>query len=571
MQIKFKDAAGDSRRNFLKTTVAAASGLVIGFYVPEHASTETIVSTFAPNAFVRIAPDNSITIVSKHTEEGQGVYTGLATILAEEIDADWSQIRVEPAPAIEQLYKNLQFGSQGTGGSNSIANSYEQYRRAGATARTMLVAAAGIKWRVPTSAITVEKGVVEHTESLQRATFGELAETAATLPVPEQVNLKDRKNFKLIGNPHLARVDSKLKTNGSAVFAIDFSLPGMATALVARPPRFGATVKAFDPTAARAVSGVLDVVRISTGIAVVAKSFSAARQGRDALHIEWDESKVDLRGTPQFLTEYRALLEQPGTVARRDGDCARALAQATRTLSATFEFPFLTHSPMEPLSAVVQLSPERCDIWTGDAGVGGVQEDAVRLTSLKKEQIQVHSLYGGGSFGRRGDGASEAVEIAKKINGRFPVKLFWTREEDTRGDQYRPMYVHKLTAGLDERGRPIAWHHRIVGQSILGGDPHWLKNGIDITSVAGASNIPYDIPNILVELHSPVLGVPVERWRSVGNSHNAFAVETFLDDLAHDAGRDPYEFRRSLLNKESATEGDSGISRARSAAPHSIC
>ena len=307
------------------------------------------------------------------------------------------------------------------------------------------------------------------------------------------------------------------------------------TALVARPPRFGAIVKSFDATAARAVPGVVDVVQISTGVAVVAKSFPAARRGRDELRVEWDESQAEQRGTPEFLTEYRSLLEQPGAIARRDGDCVQALGRAARTLSATFEFPFLAHATMEPLSAVVRLAASQCDIWTGDWGISGVQDDAARITDLQPQQIEIHSLYGGGSFGRRGSGASEAVEIAKAIGGRAPVKLFWTREEDMRGDAYRPMYLHKLTAGLDERGNLIAWQHRIVGQSLLGSDPHWIQNGVDITSVAGASNIPYDIPNILVDLHSPVLG---------------FAVETFLDDVAHAAGRDPYQLRRALLAKD---------------------
>jgi isoquinoline 1-oxidoreductase beta subunit len=547
MRIDAETPATD-RRRFLKTSVSVTAGLVIGFYLPERA--ESGESVFAPNAFVRVAPDNSVTVVSKHVEGGQGIYTGLATILAEELDADWSQIRVEPAPAESNLYKNLQFGSQGTGGSNSIANSFEQYRRAGATARAMLVSAAAERWKVDKTEITVGKGVVRHETTSRQATFGELAQAAATVPVPEEVTLKDPKDFKLIGSPHIQRVDSKAKTNGTAVFAIDFSLPEMVTALVARPARFGAVVKTFDATRAKAVAGVVDVVKISTGVAVVAKSFGAAKKGRDALIIEWDETKAEQRGTPEFLTEYRRLLEQPGAIARRDGDCAQAFAGAARTLTATFEFPYLAHAPMEPLSAVVQLSAERCDIWTGDWGVSGVQEDAVRITGLKPKQIQIHSLYGGGSFGRRGGGASEVVEVAKAIGGRVPVKLFWTREEDMRGDAYRPMYLHKLTAGLDEQGNLIAWQHRIVGQSILGNDPNWIMNGVDVTSVAGASNIPYGIPNILVDLHSPVLGVPAERWRSVGNSHNAFAVETFLDDVAHVAGRDPYQLRRALLAKD---------------------
>jgi isoquinoline 1-oxidoreductase beta subunit len=545
-----------SRRQFLKASSTAVTGLVLGFYLPvrkrllAEAAAGSEQDGFVPNAFLRVAPDNTVAIVSKHAEGGQGIYTGLATILAEELDAEWSQIRVEPAPADRNLYRNLQFGSQTTGGSNSIPNSYDQYRRAGATARAMLVAAAAGRWGVPSNEITVDDGVVRHPPSRRKGTFGELAISAATLPVPAQVTLKDPKNFKLIGAQHLRRIDGKSKSNGTAVFAIDFSLPEMVTALVARPPRFGATVKSFDATATRAVPGVVDVVQVSTGVAVVAQSFPAAQRGRNALHVDWDESKAEKRGTPELLKEYRALLESPGAIARRDGDCPRALAGAARTLTATFEFPYLAHAPMEPLSGVVRLSAERCDIWTGDWDISGVQDDAVRITGLKPEQIDIHSLFGGGSFGRRGSGASEVVEVANAIGGRAPVKLFWTRGEDMRGDSYRPMYLHKLTAGLDERGNLIAWQHRIVGQSVLGNDPHWLVNGVDITSVAGASNIPYDIPNILVDLHTPTPGIPVDQWRSVGDSHTAFAVETFLDDIAHAAGRDPYQLRLALLAKD---------------------
>src|SRR5580700_10282147 len=548
--------ASVSRRRFLARGASAATGLVVGFYAPKSTGffartlAESRDNIFAPNAFLRVAPDNTVTVVSKHQEGGQGVYTGLATIIAEELDADWSQVRVEPAPADRELYKNLQFGSQGTGGSNSIANSYEQYRRAGATARAMLVAAAADRWRVPNGEITVEKGLVRHAASQRQATFGRLAEAAASLPIPAQVRLKDPKNFRLIGAEHLPRLDSRAKTTGKAVFAIDFSLPEMAIALVARPPLFGATVKTFDASRAKALPSVLDVVQISTGLAVIARSFPAARQGRDALRIEWDESKAEHRGTPEFLAEYRRLLEQPGAVARRDGDCAQALAHAARTLTATFEFPYLAHATMEPLSAVVRLSANQCDIWTGDWDVSGVQDDAVRITGLKQKQILIHSLYGGGSFGRRGGDASQAVEITKAIGGRAPVKLMWTREEDIRVDAYRPMYLHRLTAGLNEQGNLIAWQHRIVGQSVLGDDPGFIIDGVDITSVAGASNIPYDIPNILVDLHTPNSCIPVDQWRSVGDSHTAFSVETFLDDVAHAAGKDPYQFRLELLSKD---------------------
>ena len=543
------------RRQFLKAGSSTAAGLVLGFWLPQRgrfaeAQIGAEQRAFAPNAFVRVAPDNIVAIISKHCEAGQGIHTGLATILAEELDADWAQVRVEPAPADRTVYKNLQFGAQGTGGSNSIPNSWEQYRRAGATARAMLISAAAKKWNVPESELVADRGTIRHELSSRQARFGELAEAAALLPVPAQVILKNPKNFKLIGAVRLPRIDCKPKTLGTAVFASDFSLPGMLTAVVARPPRFGAVVRGFDPVAAKAAPGVTDVVQISTGVAVVASSLSAARRGRDLLHIDWDESKAETRGTPEFIAEYRALLARPGAIARRDGDCAQALARAARTLTADFEYPYLAHAPMEPLSAVVRLSANQCDIWTGDWDISGVQDDAARITGLRQEQILIHSVYGGGSFGRRGGDASQAVEIAKAIGGRAPVKLLWTREEDIQTGPFRPMYLHRLTAGLDEQGNLIAWQHRIVGQSVLGDNPSWIVDGVDITSVAGASNIPYDIPNILVDLHTPTPGIPADQWRSVGDSHTAFSVETFLDDVAHAAGKDPYQLRLELLSKD---------------------
>ena len=544
------------RRQFLKGGSSTAAGLILGFWLPQRggrfaeAQTGAGQHTLAPNAFVRVAPDNTVTIISKHCEAGQGIHMGLATILAEELDADWAQVRVESAPADRTSYKNLQFGSQATGGSNSIPNSWEQYRRAGATARAMLMSEAAKRWSIPESELTADRGTIRHVSSSRQARFGELAEAAALLPVPAEVTLKSPKDFKLIGAVRIPRIDCKEKTLGTAVFASDFSLPGMLTAVVARPPRFGAVVRDFDAAAAKAFPGVTDVVLISTGLAVVAKSFIAARRGRDLLHIDWDETKAETRGTPELTAEYRALLAQPGAIARRDGDCVLALSRAARTLTADFEYPYLAHAPMEPLSAVVRLVANQCDIWTGDWSISDIQDDAVRITGLKQEKILIHSLYGGGSFGRRGGDASQAVEIAKAIGGRAPVKLLWTREEDIRVDAYRPMYLHRLTAGLDEQGHLIAWQHRIVGQSVLGGDPGFIIDGIDITSVAGASNIPYDIPNILVDLHTPTPGVPVDQWRSVGDSHTAFSVETFLDDVAHAAGKDPYQFRLELLLKD---------------------
>jgi isoquinoline 1-oxidoreductase beta subunit len=544
-----------SRRQFLMTAAAATPGIVIGFYLPDRKTAfatkgDTQPAEFAPNAFLKIGSDNIVEIISKHIEVGQGIYTGLATILAEELDASWSQVHVTPAPADDNPYRNLRLGMQMTCCSNSTLNSFEQYRRAGAMARAMLVTAAARRWQVPADALTVDNGIVKHLSSSRQATFGDLAAAAKAVSPPVQVTLKDPKNFKLIGAEHLTRVDSKEKSNGRALFPIDVSLPELVFASVERPRRFGAQPKSFDAFATKSMQDVIDVVSVSGGIAVVAKSFPAALQGRKALMIEWDDSKCESRGTPELLTEYRALLDMPGAVARRDGDVSTALAGAARVLTADYEFPYLAHVPMEPDSVVVRLSAGRCEIWTYDPAPTSVQRRAARITGLRPDQVQVNTMYGGGSFGGGGGGSDTAVEIAHAIGGRFPVKLIETREDMMRGDEYRPMYVHRLAAGLDSRWNLIAWHHRIVGQSIFAGQPGYVTNGVDIVSVGGASNIPYDIPNILVDLHTTTCGIPVATWRSAGDSHTAFAVETFLDDVAHAAGVDPFEFRRRLLGKD---------------------
>jgi len=542
-----------SRRRFLQGT-AAGVGLLVGFDLPVGRAVAQTGGVLAPNAFVRIAPDNTVTIIAKHIEFGQGTYTGLATILAEELDADWSQVRVESAPADVSRYNNLFFGpAQGTGGSTSVANSWEQLRKAGAMARAMLVAAAAREWSVPAAEITVERGVLSHARTGRRATFGELASKAATLPPPADVKLKDPKDFKLIGR-RIPRLDSKAKTDGTAQFTMDVYLSDMLTALIARPPRFGARVRTVDAAAARRVKGVTDVVQVPAGIAVLARNFWAARKGRRALRIDWDESGAERRGTDELFAAYRALARQPGTRARRDGDPDAAIAGATRVLEAVYEFPYLAHAPMEPLDCVVRLTPGGCEVWAGSQFPTIDHAVVAQVVGLPPDKVRIHTLLGGGSFGRRatpnGDVAGEAASIAKTIAGRQPVKLVWTREDDITGGRYRPLYVHRLRAGLDPAGRIVGWEHRIVGQSIIKGtpfDPLYVKDGIDATSVEGATTLPYDIPSIGVELHTTEVGVPVLWWRSVGSTHTAFSTETFLDELAHAAGRDPLELRRALL------------------------
>lgn len=546
-----------TRREFLKTGAMAGVGLTLAFYLPRvwAASAPAAVPVPQPNVFLRIGTDNTVTVMSKHLEMGQGIYTGLATLAAEELDADWAQVKVEGAPADAKLYNNLFWGSaQGTGGSTSVANSWEQMRKVGAAARAMLVAAAADSWKVPAAEVAVSKGVVSH-KSGRKASFGELADKAATMPVPADVKLKDPKRFQYIGK-RIPRTDSRAKTNGTAQFTIDVKLPGMLTAVVAHPPLFGAKPKSFDAAKAKAIKGVTDIVQIPTGVAVLATDFWAARQGRDALSVQWDETGAYKASSADILAQYKQLAQKPGMVAHKAGDAEKALAGAAKKLEASYEFPFLAHSPMEPMNCVMQLKDGACEVWNGEQLQTADQYNVAGVLSLKPEQVRLNMLYAGGSFGRRANPVSdylvETAHIVKAIGGKAPVKLQWTREDDTRGGFYRPFNFHTLRAGLDGNGNIVAWQHRLVGQSILTGTPFekmLVKDGIDGTSVEGANNLPYDIPNMLVDLHSPKLGVPVLWWRSVGSTHTAFSTETFIDELAALAGKDPLEFRRALLKK----------------------
>jgi isoquinoline 1-oxidoreductase beta subunit len=544
-----------TRRRFLRSATLGSAALLVGFRFDARRALAAD-DVFAPNAFVRIAPDNTVTIIGKHLEMGQGSHTGLAVILAEELDADWAQVKVEAAPADATRYNNLKFGPmQATGGSTSLANSWEQLRRAGATARAMLVEAAAQEWSVPAAEITVDRGVVSHPPSGRQATFGELAAKAATLTPPAQVILKDPKDFKLVGKV-VRRVDGSAKTDGSAKFTADFSVPGMLTALIARPPRFGATVKSIDAIGTRRVKGVTHVVQVPSGVAVLATSFWAARKGRAALRVTWDESRAERRGSDDLFAAYRALAGGPGRPARREGDAAGALRRAATVIEAIYEFPYLAHAPMEPLDAVVRVGADGCDYWAGSQVQTIDQAVIARTLGLPLDKVRIHTLLAGGSFGRRGtpdgDVAGEAAAIAKAIGRDKTVKLVWTREDDIQGGKYRPLYVHRLRAGLDTQGNIVGWEHRIVGQSLMAGTPFeqaFVKNGVDGTSVEGAANLPYDIPNLTVELHTTQVGIPVLFWRSVGSTHTAYSTETFLDELAHAAGRDPLEVRRALLAK----------------------
>lgn len=556
---------GFKRRDFLKSS--AAVGLVFGLQLPlakkafaAEGVGEVPAGTFAPNAFIRIAPDNVVTLVIKHHEMGQGVTTGLATILAEELDADYPALQMAYAPSNAELYKNLAFGAQGTGGSTGIANSWEQMRKAGATARAMLVSAAAARWKVPAASISVSQGVVS--SGTQRATFGELATAAAAQPVPKDVVLKDPKHFVLIGKQETRRVDSLAKCTGAATYTIDVKLPGLLTAVIARPPAFGAKLLSFDPASAKAVKGVTDVVEVPEGVAIVATGMWAALQGRKALKIQWDGSAGKLT-TAKLYEDYRKLAASGVGAATitRDQTTAAQLKKAASTVEAVYEFPYLAHAPMEPLNCVAWLHDGMLETWGAHQFPSFDHMFAAQAAGLPPEKVKLNSLISGGSFGRRANAASdftvEAVHVAKAIGRPVPVRVQRTREDDMRGGWYRPLYVHTVKAGLDGNGELLAWQHAVVGQSIMAGTPMaaTIKNGVDSTSSEGVWPTPYRIPAMTAELYSPAQDARPLWWRSVGNTHTAYVMETMLDELAAAAQQDPVAFRLKLLKDEPRMAG----------------
>ncbi len=556
-----------SRRGFIKLMSGSGAGLMLAINSPlsfANQSAEGLDSEgqLAPNAFIRIGTDSQVTVMMKHLEMGQGTHTGLSTMVAEELDADWSQILPVGAPADARKYNNRNWGPvQGTGGSSAMANSFEQMRLAGATAKAMLVAAAAKQWQVPASSIVVKQGVVHHAGTNRHASFGELVNIAATLPVPaaDSITLKDPSDFRYIGQS-LVRKDVG-KTDGTAIFTQDFKREGMLTALVAHSPKFGGKVKRFDANKAKASPGVIDVVEIPSGIAVVAKDFWSAKVGRDQLQIEWDDSEAFTGSSEQLMKDYRELSTKTGNTANSVGNSEVAFSQAATVIEATYEFPYLSHSAMEPMNCVAQVGADSCEIWNGEQFQTIDQGNIARVLGLTSEKVKINMLFAGGSFGRRANAASdylvETVNIAKQFPN-IPVKLVWTREDDTRGGFYRPAYVHHVKGGLDADGNIIAWHQHIVGQSIASGtpfEPGMVTNGVDRTSVEGASNLPYAIPNLNVELTSTTNQIPVLWWRSVGHTHTAYSTETFIDELAIKAGKDPVALRMELLEEHPRWQG----------------
>lgn len=543
-----------SRRSFLKSSSLAGGGLILGFYFPERKTAAAAMQRGegkALNAFVRIGPDESVTVIVNHSEMGQGPYTSIPMIVAEELDADWSKVRYEAAP-VDPAYNHTVFGMQMTGGSTSTRTEWERVRKAGAAARQMLISAAATGWKVQPERCRTEKGFVI-SDTGERASFGSLAEKASKLPPPQSVKTKNSKEFKLVGKP-TRRLDTPDKTNGKAMFGLDVSVPGMLVAVVARPPVFGAKLKAFNADRAKATPGVKHVVQIDRGIAVVADGFWPAKLGREALEISWDEGPLTGLDSKQQRLEYAELADKPGAVARKDGDAPGALGRASRKVEAVYDLPYLSHATMEPMNCVADVRADRCEIWVGTQFQTVDRDAAAKELGLPPEQVQLHTMLCGGGFGRRAVPDShfvlEAVQISKAI--RAPVKVVWTREDDMQGGWYRPRAYHSVSAGLNAQGKLIAWQQRVVTQSLMEGTPFEkfiVKNGVDETCVEGASDLPYDVPNILVDWQRAPAGIPVLWWRSVGHSHTAFVVETVMDELALLAGKDPFEFRRAILSK----------------------
>jgi isoquinoline 1-oxidoreductase beta subunit len=543
-----------SRRDFMRTGAAIGAGLTLAIHLPGCAPRAPVVTgpPFEPNAWLKIGTDGVVTVVVDKSEMGQGVLTALPQMIMEELDGDWSTMKIESAPAGPQFI-NPAFGLQGTGGSTSVRISMQPLREAGAKARALLVAAAAQQWGIDPSACSTENGYVKETGSRRRLSYGALTVAAAALPVPETVTLKDPKDFRLIGHS-IRRTDLPAKVNGSAGFGIDAHVDGMLVAVVARAPVLGATVTGFVPDAAMAVPGVRQVVQVSSGVAVVASGYWAAIKGREALQVTWSESPMAGVDSAELSARYAALAARPGVAARHDGDPAAALRRAVTRVEATYEAPYLAHATMEPMNCAAWVEADKCTVWAPtqfQSGAGiGAQGIAAVVTGLPAEAVTVHTTLLGGGFGRRFelDFIVDAVEVSKAIAG--PVKVIWPREDDIRHDFFRPATYSRLSAGLDAANTPIAWSQTIVSPSIMSRftavfGP--LPNGVDSSSVEGCADVAYSIPNFHCGWVNAEVGVPIGFWRSVGHSQNGFVAEGFVDELANAAGADPYEFRRGLL------------------------
>jgi len=542
-----------TRRQILKGSAAVGAGLVIGFRLPFAASAQAPgadPNVFAPNQWLSIDRDGQVTIVNSVPEMGQGTSTTMPMIVADELDVDLSKVKVLQAPANPKLYANPVTGAQSYGGSRGIRDHLAAWRKAGAAGRQMLKQAAANEWGVPVEEVETEPGAVIHKKSGRKLQYGQLVDKAQKLPVPQDPKLKTPGEFRYIGK-EFARFDLPNKTDGKAIYGYDVKVPGMLIGSIERSPQVaGAKVKSFDATAAKQVKGVKHVVQVSNGVAVVADSTWAALKGRRALKVEWDEGPLANLSSAQISKEYRELVKQPGMQARKVGDAEQALASGPgKTLEAFYEVPFLEHVCMEPMNATAQVTADGVTLWVPTQSPGGHQALAAKLAGVPPEKVVVNTTMLGGGFGRRGepDFVTDAVETAMAVKA--PVKVVWTREDDIRHGFYRPATFNHFRARLDAQGQPVAWWNRIVGPGILIQKGRAKPGTIDPAAVSGAADVPYDMPNILVEWKEKDYGVPIGFWRSVGSSQNAFITESFIDELAHAAGKDPYEYRRALLGK----------------------
>jgi isoquinoline 1-oxidoreductase beta subunit len=540
------------RRRFLQAAAVAGGGLLLSLELPfvRGAVGATRATAFAPNAFIRIGSDGQITLIMPYVEMGQGTYTSIPMLIAEELEIELKQVRLEHAPPNEKLYANPLLGVQATGNSNAIRGAWQPLRQAGAVARTMLVAAAARRWNVDAASCRAERGEVLHPPTGRRLPYGRLVADAARLPVPDKVGLKEPKDFKLIGTP-AKRLDLSGKINGAAAYGIDARPPGVKIATLAQSPVFGGRIKRVDDTAAKAVKGVRQIVRLDDAVAVVADHMGAAKKGLAALVIEWDDGPHARLGTKDILDELEQATLKPGAVAQNIGNVDQAMAGAVTKVEATYHVPFLAHATLEPMNCTVHVRPNYCEVWVGNQALARAQRAAAKAAGLPLDKVVVHNHLIGGGFGRRleSDGVERAVEIARHVDG--PVKVVWTREEDIQHDMYRPMFFDRLFAGLDAKGMPVAWNNRFAGSSIIA---RWLppafNNGLDPDTTEGAIDLVYNLPNLRVEyVRVEPPGIPTAFWRSVGPSHNVFVTESFMDELAAAAKQDPVAYRLALLDK----------------------
>jgi isoquinoline 1-oxidoreductase subunit beta len=541
-----------TRRWLLQAGVTAGGGLMLSLSLPfaNDDGAAAGAEGFTPNAFIRLGGDGQIVLTMPYVEMGQGTYTSIPMLIAEELEVNLQQVRLEHAPPNEKLYANPMLGVQATGNSNAVRGAWKPLREAGAVARIMLVTAAAKRWGVDAQLCRAQDGAVIHAPTGRRLTLGELAADAAKMPVPQNVTLKSPVDFKLIGTP-AKRLDAPAKVNGTAVYGIDARPPGVKIATLAQSPVFGGRVKSVDDTAAKALKGVRQIVRLDDAVAVVADHMGAAKKGLAALKIEWDEGPHAELTTEAVARELDQATQRPGAVAQNVGDADKALASAATRVEAAYQVPFLAHATMEPMNCTVHFRNGECEIWIGSQAVARVQGMAAKAAGLPPEKVIVHNHLIGGGFGRRleADGAVRAVQIAQHVDG--PVKVVWTREEDIQQDMYRPYWFDRITAGLDAEGRPVAWKNRFAGSSVIA---RWLppafKDGLDPDSTEGAIDLVYNLPNVHVELmRVEPPGIPTAFWRSVGPSHNVFVTESFIDELAAAAKQDAVAYRLALLDK----------------------